>query len=234
MKKLDIEIIKSIISTIKKVTKKKNVSKLHVPTLSKLEGIYLKKCLDTNMLSTIGPFVEIFENKLKKITKAKHVIATINGTSALHIALKLININKSSEVLIPSLNFVASTNATLYCDGTPHFIDVEEKTLGVDFDKLDNYLTEKQIESIKKKLKLFFEERVFNKDKKAIIQIAKFYESYIIPPEMINAYTWYNIAVAKGIKTAKNKRNETMSELNEKDLLEAQTLSIKLFKKLNN
>jgi perosamine synthetase len=140
MKKLDIEIIKSIISTIKKVTKKKNVSKLHVPTLSKLEGIYLKKCLDTNMLSTIGPFVEIFENKLKKITKAKHVIATINGTSALHIALKLININKSSEVLIPSLNFVASTNATLYCDGTPHFIDVEEKTLGVDFDKLDNYL----------------------------------------------------------------------------------------------
>ena len=62
MKKLDIEIIKSIISTIKKVTKKKNVSKLHVPTLSKLEGIYLKKCLDTNMLSTIGPFVEIFEN----------------------------------------------------------------------------------------------------------------------------------------------------------------------------
>jgi perosamine synthetase len=92
------------------------------------------------MLSTIGPFVEIFENKLKKVTKAKHVIATINGTSALHIALKLININKSSEVLIPSLNFIASTNATLYCNGTPHFIDVEEKTLGVDFDKLDSYL----------------------------------------------------------------------------------------------
>ena len=101
-------------------------------------------------------------------------------------------------------------------------------------DKLDNYLTEKQIESIKKKLKLFFEERVFNKDKKAIIQIAKFYESYIIPPEMINAYTWYNIAVANGIKTAKNKRNETLSELNQKDLLEAQTLSIKLFKQINN
>ena len=101
-------------------------------------------------------------------------------------------------------------------------------------DKLDNYLTEKQINNIKDKLKLFLEKRAFVKDKRAIIQIAKFYESYINPPDMINAYTWYNIAVANGIKTAKNKRNETLSQLNEKDLLEAQTLSIKLFKQINN
>ena len=101
-------------------------------------------------------------------------------------------------------------------------------------DKLNNYLTEKKIDNINDKIKVFLEKRAFIKDKRAIIQIAKFYESYINPPDMINAYTWYNIAVANGIKTAKNKRNETMSELNEKDLLEAQTLSIKLFKQINN
>ena len=101
-------------------------------------------------------------------------------------------------------------------------------------EKLNNYLTEKQIDNIKDKLKLFLEKRAFLKDKRAIIQIAKFYENYVNPPDMINAYTWYNIAVANGIKTAKNKRNETLSELNEKDLLEAQTLSIKLFKQINN
>ena len=101
-------------------------------------------------------------------------------------------------------------------------------------DNLSNYLTEKQTDNIKEKLKLFLEKRAFIKDKRAIIQIAKFYESYIYPPDMINAYTWYNIAVANGIKTAKNKRNETLSELNEKELLEAQTLSIKLFKQINN
>ncbi len=101
-------------------------------------------------------------------------------------------------------------------------------------ENLENYLTQKQIKSIKNKLRSFFEKKAFNKDKRAIIQIAKFYESYIEPPDMINAYTWYNIAVAKGIKTAKNKRDETLGELNKKDLLEAQSLSIKLFKKINN
>ena len=101
-------------------------------------------------------------------------------------------------------------------------------------DKLNDYLTVKQIDNIKVKLKLFLEKRAFVKDKRAIIQIAKFYESYINPPDMINAYTWYNIAVANGIKSAKNKRNETLGELNEKDLLEAQTLSIKIFKQINN
>ena len=76
-------------------------------------------------------------------------------------------------------------------------------------DKLDDYLTEKQINSIKDKIKIFLEKRAFIKDKRAIIQIAKFYEGYIDPPDMINAYTWYNILVPKDIKTAKIKRNDT-------------------------
>ena len=100
--------------------------------------------------------------------------------------------------------------------------------------KLDGYLTDKQINEIKEKLRTFLEKRAIDNDKRAIVQIAKLYENYLDQPDMINAYTWYNIAVAKGIKSAKTKRNEILNELSEKDLLEAQSLSIKLFKQINN
>ena len=101
-------------------------------------------------------------------------------------------------------------------------------------EKLNEYLTEEQIREITTKLTEFLEKRAFAKDRKAIIQIAKIYENFTEPPDLVNAYTWYNIAVAQGIKTAKPKRDEVLNSLNEKELLDAQSLSIKLFKKINN
>ena len=101
-------------------------------------------------------------------------------------------------------------------------------------EKLEEYLADEQIIEITIKLKDFLEKKAFAKDKRAIIQIAKLYENFTDPPDLINAYTWYNIAVAQGIKTAKPKRDEVLDKLNEKDLLDAQSLSIKLFKKINN
>ena len=101
-------------------------------------------------------------------------------------------------------------------------------------EKLSEYLTEEQIRDITSKLIEFLEKRAYEKDKRAIVQIAKIYENFTEPPDLINAYTWYNIAVAQGIKTAKSKRDEVLNSLNEKDLLDAQSLSIKLFKKINN
>ncbi len=100
--------------------------------------------------------------------------------------------------------------------------------------KLSEYLTEKQIEEITINVRTFLEKRAFAKDRRAVIQIAKLYEKFTEPPDMVNAYTWYNIAVAKGIKTAKSKRDEILDKLNEKELLDAQTISIKLFKKIND
>ena len=108
------------------------------------------------------------------------------------------------------------------------------KKSSIILEKLDKYLTEKQIEEITMKLRYFLEKRAFIRDKRAIIQIAKLYENFTEPPDLVNAYTWYNIAVAQGIKTAKPKRDEFLDKLNEKDLLDAQSLSIKLFKKINN
>ena len=101
-------------------------------------------------------------------------------------------------------------------------------------EKLEEYLADEQIGEITIKLKDFLEQKAFAKDKRAIIQIAKLYENFTDPPDLINAYTWYNIAVAQGIKTAKPKRDEVLDKLDEKDLLDAQSLSIKLFKKINN
>ena len=101
-------------------------------------------------------------------------------------------------------------------------------------EKLNEYLSEDKIGKIKENLRDFLEKKALNKDKRAIIQIAKFYETFLEEPDFINAYIWYSIAVAQGIKSAKNKRDEFMNELNEKDLLEAQALSIKLFKQINN
>ena len=108
------------------------------------------------------------------------------------------------------------------------------KTSSNILEKLEKYLLDEQIIEITTKLKDFLEQKAFAKDKKAIIQIAKLYENFTEPPDLINAYVWYNIAVAQGIKTAKPKRDEFLDKLNEKELLDAQSLSIKLFKKINN
>ena len=133
---------KKLLEFIKKTKKKFKEKKLeiHSPKLLKEDYISLKKCLDTNYISTFGPYVKSFEKKIIKITKSKYVVAVNSGTSALHIALLTLGIKKGDEILMPSLNFVASANSTIYCGATHHFIDSEEITLGADPIKLDNYL----------------------------------------------------------------------------------------------
>ncbi|MDA9171365.1 hypothetical protein N9O69_04730 [Alphaproteobacteria bacterium] len=100
--------------------------------------------------------------------------------------------------------------------------------------KIKSYLTAEQLIPINEGIEKFLEKRAFINDKRAIIQIAKFYEKKSNPPEMINAYSWYSIAVAKGIKSAKKKRDSILKDFNEKDLTEAQKLSSKLFKQIKN
>ena len=100
----------------------------------------LSKSLDNNYISTFGPYIKNFEKEISKVTKSKYVIAVNSGTSALHIAMLSIGVKKGDEILMPSLNFVASANSAIYCGCTPHFVDSEEITLGVDPIKLDNYL----------------------------------------------------------------------------------------------
>jgi aminotransferase in exopolysaccharide biosynthesis len=113
---------------------------LHEPSFNGNEWIYIKECLDTTFVSSVGKFVDRFEIDLARFTGAQHAVAVVNGTAALHIALKLVGVKNEDEVLIPALTFVATANAVTYCNATPHFIDSEINTLGVDAGKLRDYL----------------------------------------------------------------------------------------------
>ena len=113
---------------------------LHEPSFTGNEWIYLKECLDSTFVSSVGKFVDRFETELAAFTGAKHAIAVVNGTAALHIALKLAGVRTGDEVLCPALTFVATANAVTYCGAIPHFVDSEKRTLGLDVAKLRDYL----------------------------------------------------------------------------------------------
>ena len=113
---------------------------LHEPSFNGNEWLYLKECLDSTFVSSVGEFVDRFEHDLVKFTGAKYAIAVVNGTAALHIALKLAGVQAGDEVLVPALTFIATTNSVSYCNATPHFVDSEIDTLGVDAAKLREYL----------------------------------------------------------------------------------------------
>ena len=113
---------------------------LHEPRFNGNEWKYLKECLDSTFVSSVGEFVDRFESDLAVYTGAKHVVAVINGTAALHVALQLAGVKSGDEVLIPALTFIATANAVSYCGAIPHFVDSEERTLGVDPQALREYL----------------------------------------------------------------------------------------------
>jgi perosamine synthetase len=113
---------------------------LHEPTLGGNEWAYLKDCLDSTLVSYLGPYVDQFEAMLADFTGVKQVVAVVNGTAALHMALKLAGVEAGDEVLVPALTFVATANAVTYCGALPHFVDSEETTLGLDPAKLSDYL----------------------------------------------------------------------------------------------
>jgi len=113
---------------------------LHEPRFAGNEWVYLKECLDSTYVSSVGKFVDRFEADLAACTGAKHAVAVVNGTAALHVALRLAGAQSGDEVLIPALTFVATATAVTYCGATPHFVDSEERTLGLDPQALRDYL----------------------------------------------------------------------------------------------
>ena len=117
-----------------------NKFSLHEPLFKGNEKIYLNECIDTSYVSSVGKFVDRFEEELAEYTGAKRAVAIVNGTSALHLALLILNIKPGDEVIVPALTFVATANAVTYCGAVPHFVDSCEDNLGIDHIKLRNYL----------------------------------------------------------------------------------------------
>lgn len=115
---------------------------LHEPLFVGHERDYVLDCIDTGWVSSVGSYVTKFEQLLGEYTGVPYVIATVNGTAALHIALKLAGVEVNDEVLLPTLTFIATANAITYCGAIPHFVDSATDTLGIDPLKLGHYLEE--------------------------------------------------------------------------------------------
>ena len=105
---------------------------LHEPTFEGNEWLYIKECLDSTFVSSVGKFVDRFEHDLAAYTGAKHAVVVVNGTAALHVSLLLAGVNLNDEVLVPALTFVATANAIKYCGATPHFVGSEDTTFILD------------------------------------------------------------------------------------------------------
>lgn len=113
---------------------------LHEPRFAGREWEYIKDCLDSSFVSSVGKFVDRFEAELATYTGAKHAVAVVNGTAALHVALRLAGVQAQDEVLVPALTFIATANAISYCNAVPHFVESEERCLGIDPVALRSYL----------------------------------------------------------------------------------------------
>ena len=115
---------------------------LHEPEFAGNEWDYVKECLDTGWVSSVGKYVDRFEEMLANYTGVGRAVAVANGTAALHVCLRLVGVQPGDEVLVPALTFIATANAVVYAGATPHFVDSEARTLGVDVGKLDAHLRE--------------------------------------------------------------------------------------------
>ncbi|MDP1393426.1 LegC family aminotransferase [Lysinibacillus capsici] len=115
---------------------------LHEPTFNEKEVEYVTDCIETGWVSSVGAYVTRFEEDLAKFVGVKRAVAVVNGTASLHIALKAVGVKAQDEVLMPSLTFIATANAVSYLQAVPHFVDVNEETLGVDPVKLEQYLVQ--------------------------------------------------------------------------------------------
>ena len=133
-------IVAEIVQSICKVVGSGN-HPLHQPYFNGNELSYLSDCITTNYVSSVGTFVDLFETKLAEFTGVKRAVATVNGTAALQIALKLSGVKQKYEVLLPALTFVATANSIIYLNAIPHFVDSNFSDLGINSDSLLDWLS---------------------------------------------------------------------------------------------
>lgn len=113
---------------------------LCVPEIRGNEWKYVKECLDTNWVSSVGPFVDRFERMVADYVGTKYAVATVNGTAALHVALLVAGVQPDDEVLVSTLSFIAPANAIRYVGAWPVFIDAEPNYWQMDPERVVGFL----------------------------------------------------------------------------------------------
>ncbi|HUH18009.1 LegC family aminotransferase [Albibacterium sp.] len=115
---------------------------LHEPRFGGNEKKYLLECVDSTFVSSVGKFVDQFEEMVSEYTGANKAVVCVNGTNALHLALRLVGVDSGDEVITQPLTFIATTNAISYCGAHSVFVDVDKDTLGLSPSKLEEWLLE--------------------------------------------------------------------------------------------
>ena len=133
---------KKIIKFIKEQYNTQEPVPLHAPIFNGNEKLYLNNCVDSTFVSSVGKYVDEFENIMSQITKTKKAVAVVNGTAALQVALRLVGVVKDDEVLTQALTFVATTNAIAYNHAHPVFLDVDLDTMGLSANAVEVFLEE--------------------------------------------------------------------------------------------
>lgn len=142
---MSISTYKKIIDFICQIFPGKTNIPLHEPLFVGKERQYVLDAIDSTFVSSVGKYVDRFEQMMRDYTGAKYAIATTNGTSALHMALILAGVEQGDLVITQPFSFVATCNAISYIKASPYFIDIDSDTLGLSYQELKKFLTEKTV-----------------------------------------------------------------------------------------
>lgn len=147
---------------------------LCIPEIKGNEWKYIKDCLDTNWVSSVGSYVNKFEENFAKYLNIKKAVVTMNGTTALELALRTLGIGEGDEVIISSLTFISPVNTIKYVGAEPVFVDICKDTYVMNVDKIEELITSKT----KAILPVHIYGHPVDMDK--VMEIAKKYNLYVI------------------------------------------------------
>jgi perosamine synthetase len=142
MKQMSDSKIDQIVQIIKDEFATDKFIPLHEPYFGGNEKKYLEECIDSTFVSSVGPFVDRFEQRIAEITETKKGVAVVNGTAGLQVALRLVGVEANDEVLTQALTFIATANAINYNQAKPVFIDVDRDTMGLSPSALKAFLAD--------------------------------------------------------------------------------------------
>lgn len=136
------QVLKPFIEFTREYYRTKDFIPLHEPRFRGNEKKYLLDTIDSTFVSSVGVYVDRFEEQMQNITKAEKAVAVVNGTAALQVALRLAGVQKGDEVITQALTFVATANAIAYNNAIPVFLDVDLDTMGLSPKAVGQFLEE--------------------------------------------------------------------------------------------
>jgi len=124
----------------------RNAIPLSVPVIDGNEWKYVKECLDTGWVSSVGGYVTSFEKAVARYVGSRYAVATVNGTAALHVSLMACGVRPGDEVIVPALTFIAPVNIVRYCQAEPVFMDCDPETLCMDAGKFIDFIKRETVQ----------------------------------------------------------------------------------------